>query len=167
MATFVSNKQFQYVTRRITNDFAIQRRLARRCFSTRSRRMPVYTHADYTLNLPAKHSFPMHRYQLVANQVSALDSIIEMKTQVRLATIQEIKLVHTEKFVDDFIQGRFNKKEMLKIGFPWSQDLVRRTLRITGATLQATDDVLSGLQQGLMRVIMRCLARVIEGYQDY
>ena len=29
------------------------------------------------------------------------------------------------------------------IGFPWSAALVQRTLRITGATLQCTDDVLS------------------------
>ena len=27
--------------------------------------MPVYTHADYTLQLPAKHTFPMDRYSEV------------------------------------------------------------------------------------------------------
>jgi acetoin utilization deacetylase AcuC-like enzyme len=50
--------------------------------------------------------------------------------------------VHAPEYVDGFLQGVLPREVMRRIGFPWSGELVQRTLASVGATLQATQTAL-------------------------
>mmetsp|Transcript_5903 Transcript_5903/g.7018 ORF Transcript_5903/g.7018 Transcript_5903/m.7018 type:complete len:349 (+) Transcript_5903:154-1200(+) len=110
--------------------------------------MPVYAHNDYTVQLPEKHRFPMERYKLVQTRLEELlisnPSTLKIDYNPPLAKQQEIESAHEPSFVDDFIHGRLDERAIRTIGFPWSKELVQRTLRITGATVAATRAVLDG-----------------------
>lgn len=118
-------------------------RLARRI-----RGIPIYTHPDYTLSLPEKHTFPMQRYRSVERRLLARareEGVLEqlhMVAEIPLSSLDEIERAHCSEYIRKFAAGTLTAKEQRAIGFPWSEDLVRRTLRITGATLAATRDVL-------------------------
>src|SRR5438045_5119281 len=55
------------------------------------------------------------------------------------APIALIKLVHGERYVDDFLAGTLSPEAIRRIGFPWSEGLVRRTLASIGGTLSASE----------------------------
>eukprot|EP00808_Paulinella_micropora_P027058 g81649.t1 len=101
--------------------------------------------------LPAKHSFPMERYEGVAIglrerlQQEHLTSIVDLR-QAPLAGRAEVLLAHDHQYVRAFLAGPpdLDEAAVRAIGFPWSEELVRRTMRITGGTLACTQDVLRG-----------------------
>ena len=107
--------------------------------------LTVFTHPSYTLALPERHSFPMNRYELVAEAVrggSTPSARIAVRNDPRRATMDELERAHDQYYLADFVAGDLSVEEVRAIGFPWSDALVERTLRITGATLEATLDVL-------------------------
>ena len=54
-----------------------------------------------------------------------------------------IERVHDPAYVHAFLQGTVDARIMRRIGFPWSEGLVRRTLASVGGTLAATADALA------------------------
>jgi acetoin utilization deacetylase AcuC-like enzyme len=53
-----------------------------------------------------------------------------------------VKLAHDPEYVEQFISGTLPIAAMRRIGFPWSEGLVQRTLASAGGTLAATRDAL-------------------------
>jgi acetoin utilization deacetylase AcuC-like enzyme len=61
----------------------------------------------------------------------------------RLAKKKEILLVHQQDFVDRFLNGNLSEREVRRIGLkPWKNEIIDRTLRLTGGALEALDEVL-------------------------
>jgi acetoin utilization deacetylase AcuC-like enzyme len=58
------------------------------------------------------------------------------------ADAADISLGHDPRYVDQFLSGSISTAVMRRIGFPWSEGLVRRTLASVGGTLGATQDAL-------------------------
>ena len=50
----------------------------------------------------------------------------------------ELGRTHCPTYVERFLRGELNEKEMRSIGFPWSEGLVRRSRASAGGTLAAT-----------------------------
>ena len=71
--------------------------------------MPVFTHSDYTLELPPKHTFPMERYEAVPRHLeAALRSSsprppLQILRAPRLATLAEVELAHDPDYVARFV----------------------------------------------------------------
>ena len=66
----------------------------------------------------------------------------------RLASREEVQLVHQEDYVDRFLNHQLLEKEIRRIGLrPWKDSIVERTLRLTGGALQAMEKVLTGDSQ--------------------
>jgi acetoin utilization deacetylase AcuC-like enzyme len=59
------------------------------------------------------------------------------------ATVATIRLAHDAAYVDGFLNGTLPANVMRRIGFPWSQGLVLRTLASAGGTLAATGDAMN------------------------
>lgn len=99
----------------------------------------VFYSDPFTFPLPPEHRFPLAKYRLLRERVGQLpaSSGAELVLAPR-ATRDELLLVHDPLYVDDFGAGRLDKLAMQRIGFPWSAELVERTLRSTGATIAAT-----------------------------
>jgi acetoin utilization deacetylase AcuC-like enzyme len=53
-----------------------------------------------------------------------------------------IELIHDADYVERFLSGTLDAQVMRRIGFPWSEQLVRRTLASVGGTLEAARDAL-------------------------
>ena len=101
--------------------------------------MQVFYSDPFSFPLPLEHRFPLAKYRLLRERVGQLpaNSGAELVLSPR-AQRDELLLVHDAAYVDDFAAGRLDKLAMQRIGFPWSPELVERTLRSTGATIAAT-----------------------------
>lgn len=102
--------------------------------------MPRVYHCDvHTIDLPPGHRFPSGKYKLVRERLAGDGFTLQVAP---FAPIDLIKLVHSERYVSDFLSGSLSPSSIRRIGFPWSDGLVRRTLTSLGGTLAAADDAL-------------------------
>jgi|ERR1051326_3402680 acetoin utilization deacetylase AcuC-like enzyme len=60
-----------------------------------------------------------------------------------LADAATVKLAHDPDYVEAFLEGRLAPHEIRRIGFPWSEQLVKRSLGSVGGTLAATAEALA------------------------
>jgi acetoin utilization deacetylase AcuC-like enzyme len=103
--------------------------------------LPVLFYNDhYTIPLPDGHRFPMAKYRMVRERLAATGSFD--LTPAPLADIADIKRVHDPDYVDAVIAGTLPAAAQRRIGFPWSDGFVQRTLASAGSTLVATEQAL-------------------------
>jgi len=104
-----------------------------------SRRLFYTDH--YAIDLPPEHRFPMPKYRLVRDLLSS-DELFEF-VPAPLASAEIVELAHDPEYVRRFLAGSLSAQEMRRIGFPWSEQLVRRTMASVGGTLSATEEALA------------------------
>jgi acetoin utilization deacetylase AcuC-like enzyme len=75
-------------------------------------------------------------------ELLARDGAFEF-TPAPLASPATIALAHDPDYVQAFVEGRLPAAAIRRIGFPWSEEMVARTLASAGGTLCATEDALS------------------------
>jgi acetoin utilization deacetylase AcuC-like enzyme len=73
------------------------------------------------------------RDRLIASPVHFGDVFLEPPA----ASDEELKLAHDAEYVDRVVRGELTAKELQRIGFPWSPEMVERSRRSSGATLAA------------------------------
>ena len=116
--------------------------------------MQLFYTDHFDLPLPEEHKFPMSKYRRLRERISSADWATQCKLGVPpAATDQQLELVHTADYVRRVTQGDLTEKEIRRIGFPWSPELVERSRRSTGATVAAaqaalTDGVSANLAGG-------------------
>src|SRR5579864_1124536 len=93
------------------------------------------------LPLPPQHRFPITKYRLLREMLEG-DGYFAFEA-APLAEIKTIEVVHEREYVEAFVNGTLSAAAMRKIGFPWSEGLVTRTLASVGSTLAATRDALT------------------------
>jgi acetoin utilization deacetylase AcuC-like enzyme len=108
----------------------------------------LYYCDHHEIPLPPGHKFPMRKYKLLRETLAAEgDFAFEPASAADLETIS---LIHDSDYVRRFVQGSLDPAVQRRIGFPWSEGLVRRTLGSVGGTLQAAHDALKcGIGGGL------------------
>ena len=111
--------------------------------------MPLHcwTSARYAIPLPAGHRFPIAKYALLRDAVvaSGLVSANTLHEPAR-ASVEALRLVHTERYVNALIAGSLSSDEQRRIGLPWSEALVERSFRAVGGTCEAAQ---AALDQGV------------------
>ena len=60
-----------------------------------------------------------------------------------LADYETVELAHDPEYVKAFREGTLSTQAMRRIGFPWSEMLVKRTMASVGGTLAATGEALA------------------------
>jgi acetoin utilization deacetylase AcuC-like enzyme len=108
--------------------------------------MKVFYSDHFVLPLPEGHRFPMAKYSMLRERV-ARDGICgpgELLTP-RAVTDQEILRAHAPDYLKRVASGTLTDKEMRRIGFPWSEQMVERSRRASGGTLGAC---LAALDEG-------------------
>ncbi len=95
---------------------------------------------QYQIPLPAGRKFPMRKYRMLRNLLTA-DGSFRLEP-APLADTETILLAHDADYVTQFLDGTLDSSVIRRIGFPWSQELVLRTLASVGGTLSATADAL-------------------------
>jgi acetoin utilization deacetylase AcuC-like enzyme len=100
--------------------------------------MKLFYTDQYVLPLPDGHTFPMAKYRLLRERVLASGLITP--DQLRLppaATLDQLALAHDADYIQRALAGQLTTEEMKRIGFPWSPELIERSRRSSGATIEA------------------------------
>lgn len=96
----------------------------------------VYYCDRHEIPLPPGHKFPMRKYRMLRDRLSAADTF-DLR-EAPLATFEEVVRVHDPAYVQAFRDGSLAPAAIRRIGFPWSEGLVRRTFASAGSTLAAS-----------------------------
>ncbi|MEL0640456.1 histone deacetylase [Pseudoalteromonas aliena] len=106
--------------------------------------MQLYYHPLYSdLILPERHRFPIQKYKLLKTEIENLGvSAIHFQEPIK-ATKSQLSLCHNQRYIDDFLAGGLSDKAIKKMGFPYSQQLVERTLLSIGGSIQAAEAAFS------------------------
>lgn len=102
--------------------------------------MPLHawSSARYVIPLPAGHRFPIAKYALVRDRALAEGLIpAERLHEPARASVEDLGRVHTERYIASILRGALSEEEQRRIGFPWSPELVERSLRAVGGTCEA------------------------------
>ncbi len=92
----------------------------------------------FVLPLPEKHRFPMEKYALLRQRVEAADLSRGAALRVPAAARdEELLRAHDAAYLRRVVSGRLAAAEIRAIGFPWSLQMVERSRRSTGATIEA------------------------------
>ena len=100
----------------------------------------------YSNGLDSSARFPVDRYAKLHQSLTEADTkeLIAWK-KPRLAEKSELLLAHDEDYVTRFLHSELKEEEIRRIGLrPWKDEIVERTLRLTGGALDGLDLVLSG-----------------------
>lgn len=102
---------------------------------------PTLFYTDHhEVPLPAGHKFPIQKYRMLREQLAReSDYCFE---PAPLAEREMIELAHDPAYVGQFLSGTLEVAAMRRIGFPWSKELIGRTLASVGGTLAATQRAL-------------------------
>ncbi|EKO3856387.1 histone deacetylase [Vibrio harveyi] len=110
--------------------------------------LPLIYHPIYSqLELPEGHRYPIMKYQYLYQAVK--DKLVQQDwgqhiefSQPQPLNVDEIKLVHSGEYVDLLVSGDMPAAKMRRIGFPWSETLVSRTLMSTAGTVLTAEKAL-------------------------
>ena len=93
--------------------------------------------------LPEGHRFPIAKYALVREHVIDAGLIpADRVHEPARASVDALRLVHTERYVERIVNGTLDDQEQRRIGFPWSPQLVERSFRAVGGTCEAAEAAL-------------------------
>ena len=101
--------------------------------------MRLFPSDRYPLPLPEGHRFPAAKYGLLRRRLEAhavAGAALEF-VEPHAATDEELLRVHDRGYVGRVFSGTLTRDEQRRIGFPWSESLVERSLRSTGAAIDA------------------------------
>jgi len=104
----------------------------------------LYYCDHHPITLPAGHKFPIAKYAMLRALLAA-DGVYEL-CPAPPAPVDALDLAHDPDYVRAILSGLVAPRVMRRIGFPWSEQLVRRTLASVGGTLAAARDA---MQTGL------------------
>ena len=101
--------------------------------------MKIYYTDHFELPLPDGHRFPMVKYRQLRQHIVRSDCHLQDSLIVPpAATNEQLLSCHTERYVSAVCDGTLSNREIRRIGFPWSPQMVERSRRSTGATLAAS-----------------------------
>jgi acetoin utilization deacetylase AcuC-like enzyme len=108
--------------------------------------LKVFYSDHFVLPLPEGHRFPMVKYSMLRERVAASGICEPGEMRVpRPVSDEEILRAHDRDYLRHVVEGTLSRKEMRRIGFPWSERMVERSRRASGGTLGAC---LAALEDG-------------------
>jgi acetoin utilization deacetylase AcuC-like enzyme len=96
----------------------------------------IYYADQFVLPLPPGHRFPMAKYSMLRRRVEAAGLSARLCVP-GAASDQEILRAHDADYLRRVQRGGLTEAEIRRIGFPWTPQMVERSRRSAGATLEA------------------------------
>ena len=98
--------------------------------------LPIAFHPIYKHPLPEGHRFPMLKYELLPKQLLYEGTAVESDFFIpEIVDLRHVYAVHSKDYVTDLLSLNLDPKAARKIGFPLSEMLVERELRIANGTI--------------------------------
>ncbi len=108
--------------------------------------MQIFYTDQFVLPLPDGHRFPMRKYAMLREKVEAANLSRGEPLRVPQAASDELILrAHDAAYLQRVVSGTLADDEIRRIGFPWTEQMVERSRRSCGATVEACR---AALQQG-------------------
>ncbi len=91
--------------------------------------IPLVTHPAYSFSFPSSHRFPMEKFALLSQYLErhgllTRDNVYRPGKAKRELLLQ----AHDHSYIDRFIHNQQSKQELRRMGLPWSEGLMKRTL---------------------------------------
>lgn len=99
---------------------------------------PLYS----SLPLGPKHRFPINKYKDLFSKLCGTGLDLSICQDPPPATLEQLQLCHDQQYVEAFIRGELSEKAIRKMGFPWTELLVERTLQSIGASIASAEAAL-------------------------
>lgn len=100
--------------------------------------IPLITHPAYSYEFPGKHRFPMQKFALLHQYLESMGLATTDNTlRPGRAKIEFLQSAHCADYITRFCEGSLSDKEVRRLGLPWSEGLVRRTIISPAGTLLA------------------------------
>jgi acetoin utilization deacetylase AcuC-like enzyme len=128
--------------------------------------MKVFYSDHYTMPLPEGHRFPIEKYRLLRYALLR-DGVVrdDELHEPPMPSAETLMLAHTHEYVAAVLNGTLNEFQIRKIGFPYSEALVKRSLATVGGALAAAEEALrSGVSGNLAGGTHHAFADSGEGY---
>jgi acetoin utilization deacetylase AcuC-like enzyme len=98
--------------------------------------MRAYYSSQFVPQLPNGHRFPAQKYRRLYERVRASGLVAEGDMHDALPVSEaDILRVHAPEYWEKVRLGTLSDREQRRIGFPWSPQILARTLRVSGGTL--------------------------------
>ena len=114
----------------------------------------IVFHCDqFVYPLPPGHRFPAQKYALLRAQVAeSLVPPVELRVP-DAASDEQLLRAHAAEYLTKVAGGTLSEREVRRIGLPWSPELVERSRRSVGGTMEAcraalTDGIAISLSGG-------------------
>ena len=103
-----------------------------------SDRIPAYYTDEFLLPLPSSHRFPMGKYRRIRQRLSNTPFAHRLDFRIpTAATDAELASIHDPEYIRRVSRGELTDRDLDRLGFPWSPQLVERSRRSVGATVVA------------------------------
>jgi acetoin utilization deacetylase AcuC-like enzyme len=91
----------------------------------------------YKLELPEGHRFPMLKYELICEQLLYEGTVNDDNIfHPKMLSPEVILRTHTNDYWQRLSKAELTPKEMRKVGFPLTEQLIKRTITISGGTVE-------------------------------
>ncbi len=94
---------------------------------------PIYSQLD----LPERHRFPIDKYRTLRDLLLTLGAAPTQFLRPKALRPDTLNGVLCADYIGRFVSGTLDRQAMRRIGFPWSEQLVRRTFTAVGGTILA------------------------------
>lgn len=98
--------------------------------------LPLVTNPYYSFEFPEKHRFPMQKFRYLVEYLKE-QNILTLDNVIRpgKARLDLLELAHCRDYINRFVHGDLTPSEVRRLGLPWSEGLVKRTLISPNGTL--------------------------------
>ncbi|MEH6445222.1 MAG: histone deacetylase [Oceanospirillaceae bacterium] len=91
--------------------------------------LPLVYHPAYSYEFSDKHRFPMQKFRLLHQYLIEVGiATFENTYRPGKANVALLAHAHCEEYLEQFITNKLDKQALRRMGLPWSEALVRRTL---------------------------------------
>ncbi|MCH2159950.1 MAG: histone deacetylase [Oleiphilaceae bacterium] len=101
--------------------------------------MPLVYHPKYSYPFDSKHRFVMSKFERLYDYCCNAGLVASNEHQPSAARIDELTLCHASRYLNDLTHNTLAPKALRRIGLPWSEALIERTLISPNGTLYAAE----------------------------
>ncbi|WP_448213331.1 histone deacetylase family protein [Colwellia sp. MEBiC06753] len=99
--------------------------------------LPLVYHDNYSCPFPEDHRFVMSKFVRLHNYLKQSGLIKANVVKPKRASIEDLSIVHDIHYLSAMVNNCLDNKAWRRIGLPWSQGLIDRTLTAPNGTLLA------------------------------
>lgn len=97
--------------------------------------LPLVYHDNYSCSFPEEHRFVMSKFVRLHNYLKQSGVIKANLIKPKTATIDDLSIVHCPTYLNEMCGNQIDDKAWRRVGLPWSQGLINRTLTAPNGTL--------------------------------